>query len=79
MRSVQLLAFLTLFAAALALLPLSAPPRPAPDLTGRWRVESVLVDGRQSLRPEVEDVVFKAKTAEYLSTTPVVAPTPSHS
>lgn len=85
MRSVRLLVFLTLFAAPLALVPLAttpteqAEPKALPELAGRWRVESATVDGRQTLRPAFEEVVFTAKTAEYVSPTPVVAPSLSAS
>ena len=83
MRSARLLVFLGLIAAPLALVPLVPAPIATADrlldLSGRWRVESVLVSGQQSLRPEFEEVVFTATTAEYVSPTPVVAPTPSRS
>lgn len=79
MPRLTLLLLLGLFALPLAFVrpgPASGSPGQLPDLTGRWRVESVLIGGQQSVFQERDAaLVFTTRSVEYVSPQPAWADT----
>ncbi len=76
MSRIALLVLLGLVAVPLAAVRLGSAPPASPDLSGRWRVETVLVGGQQSVFQERDAaLVFTTRSVEYVSPQPAWADT----